>query len=397
MARLAIVFHRLSHRNYARIAAAAAHGVVTAIELCPIEAECAGQTPPKLPYRRITLFESHQAHARAASALTERMNAALSEVAPFAVAVGGWSDPGALAALAWCVKHAVPAVVMSDTHAGEAPRAWWREWAKRRVIALFSAGLVGGTPQLEYLAALGMPRERIFTGYNVVDNAHFAAGADAARRDDAATRRRLDLPPAYLLACVRFAPEKNLLFLLGAFAEYRRRAPAGEAWGLVLAGDGEQWPLLERRIAELSLQGVVHTPGFVEYDDLPAYYGLAGAFVLASLAEPWGIVINEAMATGLPVLVSDRSGCVPDLVADGKNGCIFDPCNAHALAERVVKLCHGGYDRAAMGDASREIIARWTLETFAQNLWRAVETAAQAPRPRPGTLDKLLLDGLVRR
>ena len=125
----------------------------------------------------------------------------------------------------------------------------------------------------------------------------------------------LGLPERYFLASARFVPKKNLLRLLEAYAGYRRRAGA-DAWHLVLLGDGELRGDIERRSALPDLAGAVILPGFRQYDELPAYYGLARAFVHASTTEQWGLVVNEAMAAGLPVLVSDRCGCAPDLVED---------------------------------------------------------------------------------
>src|SRR5207244_4064698 len=101
---------------------------------------------------------------------------------------------------------------------------------------------------------------------------------------------------------------KNLPRLLEAFAGYRRLA-GDAAWELVLLGDGPLRPELVALLKDLELDGHVLLPGFKQYDELPAYYGLAGAFIHASTTEQWGLVVNEAMASGLPVLVSDRCGC----------------------------------------------------------------------------------------
>ena len=95
------------------------------------------------------------------------------------------------------------------------------------------------------------------------------------------------------------------------------------------------------------LAGDVILAGFKQYDELPAYYGLASAFVHASTTEQWGLVVNEAMASGLPVLVSDRCGCAPDLVEDGVNGFTFDPYDVEALAGLMQRV-------AAMTDERRQ-------------------------------------------
>ena len=220
---------------------------------------------------------------------------------------------------------------MSDSARHDEPRRRPREAAKRRVVRLFSSGVVAGDLHKEYACALGLPAATVFAGYDVVDNKHFDRGARAARRAAARWRGRLGLPARFFLASSRFIARKNLLRLLDAYARYRRRAGAG-AWGLVLLGDGELRADLERRIARADLAGQVILPGFRQYDELPAYYGLAGAFVHAATSEQWGLVVNEAMASGLPVLVSERCGCAPDLVSEGVNGFTFDPCDVDQLA-----------------------------------------------------------------
>jgi glycosyltransferase involved in cell wall biosynthesis len=130
---------------------------------------------------------------------------------------------------------------------------------------------------------------------------------------------------------------------------------------------------------------------------LPAYYALAGAFVLASTSETWGLVVNEAMACGLPVLVSKRCGCAQDLVADGRNGFTFDPLDVQALTRLMLRMASPGLDLAAMSRASREIIARWTPSLWANNLRLASAAASSAPRPKFSAADRLLLRLLIQR
>ena len=130
-----------------------------------------------------------------------------------------------------------------------------------------------------------------------------------------ALRQRLGLPERYFLASARFIEKKNLSGLLHAYAAYRRATP-DDPWSLVVLGDGELRPELERLRGELGLDDVVSFPGYRSYQELPAYYGLASCFVHASTTEQWGLVVNEAMAAGLPVLVSNRCGCAANLVQE---------------------------------------------------------------------------------
>lgn len=163
---------------------------------------------------------------------------------------------------------------------------------------------------------------------------------------------------------------------------------------MVLLGDGELREALEFQISNLGLSDAIKLPGFVEYEDLPAYYGLASAFIHASTVEQWGLVVNEAMAAGLPVLVSERSGCVTDLVRHGENGFTFDPYRTEQLAELMLRLTSDDVDLESMRRASVRIIAKWGPDRFARGLVDAVHFAMQVPVKRVEIMDKLLLASL---
>src|SRR6185503_4794941 len=111
----------------------------------------------------------------------------------------------------------------------------------------------------------------------------------------------------------------------------------------------------------------------------------------------WGLVVNEAMASGLPVLVSDRCGCASDLVVNGRNGFIFDPFDVGAMSEFMLRMSGSVIDLAAMGAASRQIIANWSPATWAENLQSAINAAHLAIQPKPSFFDRLLIRTLIKR
>lgn len=150
-------------------------------------------------------------------------------------------------------------------------------------------------------------------------------------------------------------------------------------------------------INELNLQHAVHMPGFKQYHELPYYYAFASAFIHASTSEQWGLVVNEAMAAGLPVLVSERCGCVPELVKEGMNGFTFNPSDSTALANLMHAITNGSYDLELMGRKSSEIISNWQPDHFGKGLRKAVESALTAPPRRKSITDKLFLKFLLYR
>lgn len=245
-------------------------------------------------------------------------------------------------------------------------------WARRHYDAAFAAGERAAA----YLQMMGFPREKIWTGYDVVDNQAFAAGAAVARQDAAALRLRLNIPEKFFLFVGRFAPEKNLPRLVEAYASYRHAAGT-DAWGLVLVGGGPEERLLRRRVE--AIPGVVFA-GSHRSDELGLYYGLASCLILPSVSETWGLVVNEAMAAGLPVIVSHRCGCVAELVRPGFNGYVVDPLDVDGMARTMGIMSSTLVDCASMGEASRQIVALYTPETWANSLADCIERTAAVCR-----------------
>lgn len=394
---LGVVFHRIGPYHFARLAAAGRRVPITAVELSETDNTYAwSRVDRSSDFKRVTVLTESGLDETSVSTIWTMLWSVLDRTMPEVVAIAGWSSPGALAALAWCQRAAVPAVLMSDSTAKDATRHLWKEAVKRRVVRLYAAALVAGRPQAEYVQQLGMPANRLFTGYDVVDNAHFASGIGEAEERLNGWRQSLNLPAHYFLSVARFVRKKNLVTLLQAYDRYRRRAGAG-AWGLVLVGDGPLRRQLEERIRELGIEQAVLLPGFKQYNELPIYYGLAGAFVHTSTTDQWGLVVNEAMAAGLPVLVSEGCGCAEDLVHPGRNGFTFDPFNLEALSDLLLKMASGAWDRRAMGNRSREIIADWPLTRFADGLLNAALTAKRIGPPSNKPRDRFLLRLLANR
>ena len=401
----AIIFHRLGPYHFARLRAAGRRLPVVAVETSGADETYAWDVIAGADgFERVTLFANADAQKQPAREVTRRMVAALDNIRPAVVVVPGWADVAALAALQWCVRHRVPAVIMSESTAWDAPRRAWREAVKRQVVGLAAAGLVGGTPHQEYIIQLGMPAERVFLGYDVVDNRYFADQAAVARSQKPEVRKKHGLPEKYFLASARFIEKKNLRRLIEAHALYRKKSAGAGAqmgnpkpWDLVLLGDGELRRSLDQQLSTLNLQPFVHLPGFKQYADLPEFYASAGAFVHASTTEPWGLVVNEAMASGLPVLVSSRCGCATDLVKDGVNGFIFDPCDAGQLAQLMSKISASRFPLSAFGHASQKIIANWGPERFAAGLQAAVEKARLVGPARAALVPRIILKRMLMR
>lgn len=336
-----------------------------------------------------------------------------------------------LAALLAAKSLGIRTVMMNETHAGTARASGLAAWGKRRLVGLFDAALVGGAPQKRYFAPMGMREEKIFTGYDAVDNDYFAGRAKEIRRDAAEIRTRHSLPQHYFLSLGRFVAKKNLHILLQAYRKFLEGGHLRQTH-LVLVGSGEEeaklralcptlrLPVYDKpsgkirnRRSEVEAENPgVHFYGFRQIDENPVFYALAEAFVLPSLYEEWGLVVNEAMACGLPVIVSQTAGCAEDLLEPdlpvsksvegaesvkpdcpahlGKraNGFVFDPASADELAEVMLALESKPATREAMGRESSCIVEKFSCENFAENALKAAKAACGRKfKGQPQTLD----------
>ena len=271
---------------------------------------------------------------------------------------------------------------MTDSTRDDAKRSRLRERIKRTIVSQFDAALAGGAPQVRYIRELGLPDDRIFTPYDVVDNDFFARGAAAVRSDPGGCRHLPGLASGspFFLASGRFIERKNFGNLIKAYGAYRSLDHDGAPWELVILGDGPERSHLAALADAIAPGSGITFPGYRQINEITAYYGLAGAFVHPAKVEPWGLVVNEAMAAGLPVLVSRSAGAAEDLVSDGVNGFRFDPGDPVAIAIAMLRVSASDADREEMGRQSVARIALWTPERFAEGLWRAVAAGTMAAR-----------------
>jgi glycosyltransferase involved in cell wall biosynthesis len=424
MSRVAILFDNFGPYHLARLKAASGVCDVLAVEFGSSSAEYDWKASQVGGVKRIALNDQGASRDLSTEEFQKRLFHVFDDYKPEVLVVPGWGYRGALMALRWGLLHRAPVICMSESTQWDEARNPIKEWIKRRIIGLFSAALVGGTPHRAYMQELGMPLDRIFLGYDAVDNGFFeteGAVTDAKQRlgqprlkSKGGSGDLLNRKSPFLLASARFIEKKNLPRLLRAYAMYRGKAQekakferlkainetaSGSIapWDLILLGDGHLRPELEKLRSHLGLEDCVQMPGFKQYEELPAYYALAGAFIHASTTEQWGLVVNEAMASGLPVLVSNRCGCASDLLRESENGWTFDPTNEEQIADLMLRIASDEDARERMGARSSEIIAEWGPDRFASGLTGALQAAFSIPIKKIGLLDRLILWVMIRR
>lgn len=315
-------------------------------------------------FKRHTLFENARYEKLGWMQIAKATWKFLEATRPQAVAINGWSMAEAWTGCLWARLHEARVIIFSESLPKAGRKSWVHEMIKRAVVFSCHRAIVGGSPHRDYIVRLGMPAESVELGYDVVDNDYFIREAARVRDSEEATRERFNLPARYFYCNCRFIARKNIDGLLKAYAKYRIRV--SEPWTLVISGGGEEEGNLKSLAVELGLADV-SWPGFLQYDELPAYYGCASAFIHPAYSEPWGLVVNEAGATGLPLLVSSPTGSASELVKHEWNGLLFDPTHCDALQNAMVRITQmEDAERKLMEQNSAELLMSWGPERFAK-------------------------------
>jgi glycosyltransferase involved in cell wall biosynthesis len=254
------------------------------------------------------------------------------------------------------------------------PRAVWKRLAHGLLVRRYAACLAIGEANRAFYLAHGVPAECIFPAPYCVDNERFASSAQALRGARAAWRQAHGIPTAacVFVFCGRFVGMKRPLDLLQAFdVVFASGSAAAGSAHLLLAGDGEMKDTCRRFAEERRLPATF--TGFMNQSEMPRVYAMADCLVLPSDdGETWGLVVNEAMACGLPAIVSDRVGCHLDLIVPGETGAVFPCGDTDALADRLRRLAADPVRRSAMGERARAHVARYNYAAAAQGTLAAL-------------------------
>lgn len=295
-----------------------------------------------------------------------------------AVLLNGYAYAVNVLALLAAKTKGLPVLMRAETHLG-LRRLRWRRWIRDAVMSIAFRFLDGflaiGSANRAYYRALGVPGDKIFDVPYTVDNDRFTAAAAQASQQRGEVRRRFGLPvdgPVVLFAS-KFERRKHPEDVLRAMARLRDR---NQAVTLFMVGAGEMENELRDLATSLALENVVFG-GFINQAELPKVYAASDVFVLPSENEPWGLIVNEVMCAGIPVVVSDEVGCVPDLVKDGVNGYHMKAGDVESLAIALEKLLADGYQRQRMGAASLSIIRGWSYEQCRQGITAALRRCVQ--------------------
>lgn len=294
------------------------------------------------------------------------MLSAIRRFKPDVVNITGYYDLAFWVVLFYCKIVGIKTILSNESTAGDHQRKGLKEQIKAFFVRQFDGFFNFGSLSAQYMLDLGAKPEQLLVNKNCVDNKSIRAIYDKAKISRAEKQVQLGLPKKNFIFVGRLIPFKNLPLLLNAFYEASNKAKAD--WGLILLGEGEQKTELEKIISDNHFKGITFLPS-VGWREVPTYLALSDVLVLPSYSEPWGLVVNEAMACGMPVIVSEKCGCAPDLVQNGKNGITINPYESKSLTDALLTFMDNPGEIERMGQCSEKIIEEYTPEKVAREMY----------------------------
>lgn len=282
----------------------------------------------------------------------------------------GYSDVLSLTSLLFGKINGVPVFFMSDSKADDQERSGWSEWIKSGLLRLFDGALVAGLRHAAYFRSLGM-RRRIEIGYDVIDVGFFRAQAAKLERRVPLLLRKRILPERYVICVSRLVPRKRVDLALRVYAE---SGAAQRGVRFMLIGAGPEEAMVYEAAKRLGVDGMVCHLRDVPNSIMPIFYRRAEALLLTSEYDQWGLCVNEAMALGIPCIVTSRCGVAGEIVEHCESGFVFEPERADAAAQFLGRLLSDKALRNKISQAATETINKWDLARYSAGVATLVET-----------------------
>jgi glycosyltransferase involved in cell wall biosynthesis len=299
---------------------------------------------------------------------------------PDALWVHGYASVNSLHAMLLAKALGIPVLLRAESWLGDRGR----HGAKLALKHLFFGDLRHLVSAVLPIGTLNAAYWRYYFGRDVpqfpvpyaVDNNYFASRAAQAAASRAELQAELELDPArpVILFASKLPARKHCDHLIAAYSRLTQE-PYERRPYLLIVGDGEERAALERQAASTGSDSIRFC-GFRNQSELPRFFDLATVFVLPSRHEPWGLIVNEAMSAGRPVIVSSDWGCAPDLVEDGVNGALFPAGDIDALVSALRTVLSSPGRAEEMGQAAARRIASWSFEQDVQGLRKALAHVA---------------------
>ncbi len=309
---------------------------------------------------------------------TPQISSILAEYKPDALVITGWQSLPLLQALYAAIRLGIPRIVRGDSNALR-PRPAMVRTLHRLLLSRFQAFLSTGKLNHEFYRGYGVDPRRIFPCHHFVDNNRFALQYREHSTRRQSLRRGWGMDQHNKQVCFLFVgklqPKKRLIDLLRAIEIASRE---NKNIYLLVVGAGEQMSEAERFVSSRNLP--VTFAGFLNQTEITKAYAAADCLVLPSdYGETWGLVVNEAMACGLPAIVSDRVGCGPDLVEEDVTGAIVPCADVEFLARKLVEFASSSEKLIRMGENAGRRVAQYSVDGAVAGTLQAIEFVTGQP------------------
>lgn len=327
------------------------------------------------------LFPNGKMEELESRVIKKQVDRILDILLPDVVIAGAIAFPSGALSVAWTSRHKCKMICFDDSRLEDTVRSSWVNKIKQCIYHGVDAMLYPAPAWDNTGYAWEFKKEQLFYGIDVVDNTFWKPK----------TWNKNTCDKKYFLSVGRLLERKNFITLLKAYKQYKIQCN-DSAWNLIIVGDGPKRESLVEYIRLNKLERSVILLPFLQQKDLIPFYQNASALVLTSIQETWGLVINEAMASGLPIIVSDKCGAASTLVEKGRNGYTFSPLSESDLADCLLNFYKLSDERRnEMRKASLELIADWGIERFCSGVYGAIQYVVHHPKKKLSWIDSVMI------
>lgn len=321
-----------------------------------------------LPSNAFVCHGTEKEHKKQVASILERFR-------PDFVVINGYVGGEHTTAIKYCQVYKIPYAIESDTPLhipSNKLKALAKKLYLRRLLHNpYCYGFPGGTLQKENLVYYGIPEEKNYIMPMSVSAERLLEVSEEIPEKETLKKKFGISDKKTFLFVGRLAKVKNVSLLIKAFQKIKEE---NSDTALLIVGDGTERVMLEQLVKEREIGDVIFS-GYVVFPEIVQYYKMADVFILPSVHEPWGLVVNEAMIMGLPVIVSSDVGCRLDLIKDGKNGFIFESNNVKDLKRKMEHFIN--CDSSSYVEQAQETVMHWNYEYYLECFTRVIEDVAK--------------------
>jgi glycosyltransferase involved in cell wall biosynthesis len=281
---------------------------------------------------------------------------------PFLVIIEGFGFPTIFSLLYTSLFHKKLIIFSAETPHTAKSYSWFRHLLRRFMVRPAQGFIAKGSLAKEYVVSLKVPQEKIFLTHYSIDPELLGLDPNKTKEKKKSTEKK-----KRILYVGRLTRLKGVDLLIRAYKQVKEKYPNIE---LCLVGDGpdeDEFKKLAEGTDDISFEG------YKQYDQLLPYYLNSDLFVFPTLRDVWGLVVNEAMMCGLPVICSKYAGCCQDLIREEENGLVVDPQNLEELSDSISDLISQNGKLSDYGERSLQIIKTFTTERTTQGFVEAIE------------------------